>query len=68
LGVAREDRGGLSKTAQRSLGVKAGGDESRTNRVCEHCGKPIEFVRDMQPVSIALKRMAYFHKSCYKVG
>jgi hypothetical protein len=58
-------KGELSKTARASLGQR---DDTNfvTGRVCEKCGEPI-MLKELQPVKVLGRGMAYFHKQHFNV-
>ena len=60
-------KGELSKTARASLALRGEEQNFVTERVCAQCGQPI-MIKDLQPVKIMGKGMAYYHKNHFNVG
>ena len=58
-------KGELSKTARASLGRV---DEANllTARICNKCGEPI-MLKELQPVKVMGRGMAYYHKQHFNV-
>lgn len=58
-------KGELSKTARASMANREEHNHL-TNRICAKCGEAI-MLKELQPVKVAGKGMAYYHKTHYSM-